>query len=240
MCQFFDEYCTFQKYVREDVRMKEIIIVGAGGLGREIQWLIERINEDSIKKDGKKTWDIIGYVDDGHPVGMIINGYSILGGIDFLVDYSTPISVVCAIGSSKTRRMIVEKLKRNTKISFPNLFDPTVQVSDRIEWGEGNIVCCMCVLTVNIKIGDFCVLNWDCTVGHDAILESFVTAYPSVNISGMTCLGQGVELGTGTQIIQGKTIGSNSIVGAGSVVVKDIPANCTAVGSPCKPIKYHE
>lgn len=220
--------------------MKEIIIFGAGGLGREIQWLIERINENSIKLDGKKTWDIIGYVDDGQQAGTIINGYKILGGIDFLEKFDSPISVVCAIGSSKTRKRIIEKLKCNTKIRFPNLIDPTVQLSDRIEWGEGNIVCGMCVLTVDIVIGDFCILNWDCTVGHDAILESFVTAYPSVNISGMTCLGQGVELGTGSQIIQGKIIGSNSIIGAGSVVVKDIPANCTAVGSPCKPIKYHE
>ena len=49
-----------------------------------------------------------------------------------------------------------------------------------------------------------------------------------------------VELGTGMQIIQGKAIGDYSIIGAGAVVVKDIPARCTAVGSPAKPIKYHD
>lgn len=109
-----------------------------------------------------------------------------------------------------------------------------MKVFDRLEDKKKSMVF---VFLYNLA---FCILNLDCTVGHDAILESFVTAYPSVNISGVTCLGQGVELGTGTQIIQGKTIGSNSIVGAGSVVVKDIPENCTAVGSQCKPIKYHE
>ena len=56
----------------------------------------------------------------------------------------------------------------------------------------------------------------------------------------MTNIGHGVELGTGMQIIQGKTVGEYSIVGAGAVVVRDIPSNCTAVGSPVKPIKYNQ
>jgi acetyltransferase-like isoleucine patch superfamily enzyme len=75
-------------------------------------------------------------------------------------------------------------------------------------------------------------------VGHDAILKDFVTLYPSVNVSGITNIGHAVELGTGMQIIQGKTVGDYSIVGAGAVVVKDIPADCIAGGNPCKVIKY--
>jgi acetyltransferase-like isoleucine patch superfamily enzyme len=59
-------------------------------------------------------------------------------------------------------------------------------------------------------------------------------------VSGITSIGHAVELGTGMQIIQGKTVGDYSIVGAGAVVVKDIPAKCTAVGSPAKPIKFFE
>ena len=80
----------------------------------------------------------------------------------------------------------------------------------------------------------------DCTVGHDAVLNDFVTLYPSVNISGITNIGKASELGTGTQIIQGKRVGDYSIVGAGAVIVKDIPEKCTAVGSPAKPIKFFE
>ena len=63
--------------------------------------------------------------------------------------------------------------------------------------------------------------------------------YPSVNVSGATKIGKETELGTGTQIIPGKTIGDYSIVGAGAFVVKDVPAGCTAIGSPAKPIKYN-
>ena len=49
-----------------------------------------------------------------------------------------------------------------------------------------------------------------------------------------------MEIGTGTQIIQGKNVGKESIVGAGAVVVRDIPEKCTAVGCPAKPIKFTE
>lgn len=47
-------------------------------------------------------------------------------------------------------------------------------------------------------------------------------------------------LGTGVKVIPSRIIGTKSIVGAGSVVVKDITNNCTAVGSPAKVIKVHE
>lgn len=60
--------------------------------------------------------------------------------------------------------------------------------------------------------------------------------YYNVNIAGNVRVGNYAEIGTGTNIIQGKTIGENAIVGAGSVVVKDIPPNCTAVGVPAVPI----
>ena len=53
----------------------------------------------------------------------------------------------------------------------------------------------------------------------------------------MTKVGECTELGTGTQIIQGKTIGSNAIIGAGTVVVKDIQEPGTYVGSPARKIK---
>lgn len=77
-------------------------------------------------------------------------------------------------------------------------------------------------------------------VGFDAVLNDFVTLYPSVNVSGITNIGHCSELGTGMQIIQGKTVGEYSIVGTGAVVVKDIPAKCTAIGSPAKSIKLVE
>jgi len=95
------------------------------------------------------------------------------------------------------------------------------------------------ILTVNITIGEHVIVNLDCTIGHDAIIKDYCTLYPSVNLSGNTHLNSCVELGTGCQVIQGISIDTETIVGAGAVVVRNLPANCTAVGSPAKPIKFN-
>lgn len=211
--------------------MKQIVIVGAGGFGREVQWLIERINEKEM------LWKIRGYIDDGLEVGTQINGYTVLGGIQTLADTKEKISVVCAIGSAKTRKEIVEKLLCNDNLEFPNLIDPSVQMSKYIDIGKGNIICAGSILTVNITIMDFTIINLDCTIGHDVVINSFVTVYPSVNISGCVAIGENVEVGTGTQIIQGINICANTIVGAGSVVVRNIDVAGTYVGVPAKAVK---
>lgn len=212
--------------------MKQIVIIGAGGFGREVQWLIERINEKEL------TWEIKGYIDDGIDAGTEINGYPVLGGINELLEMQQGIAVVCAIGSSVTRKKIIERISSNPNIEFPNIVDPSVQMSKYVKLGKGNIICAGTILTVNIEIKDFSILNLDCTVGHDVVLNSFVTVYPSVNISGCVVIGKHTEIGTGTQIIQGKNICDYTIVGAGSVVVRNIERPGTYVGVPVKAVKY--
>ena len=215
--------------------MNDLIIFGASGFGKEVAWLVERIN------NRKPTWNLLGFVDDNEILqGQTVNSYSVLGGCNCLIDYPNAY-VVCAVGASKTRKMIVEKIKAVLPTAkFAILIDPTVQHSDLLSIGEGSIICAHTILTVNIKIGCHVILNLQCTVGHDAIVRDYATVYPSGNISGNTEIMECAEIGTGTQIIQGKKIGENTIIGAGSVVVKDIPKNCTAVGCPAKPIKFFE
>ena len=148
---------------------------------------------------------------------------------------------VCAVGASRTREQIIDRIiTTNPEIQFATLIDPSVEMSEKVSVGDGTIICAHTILTVNIVIGKHVIINLDCTVGHDAMLNDFVTLYPSVNVSGATRIGRCTELGTGMQIIQGKEIGDYAIVGAGAVVIKDIPGKCTAVGSPAKPIKYFD
>lgn len=212
--------------------MQDIIIVGAGGLGREVVWLIGRINEIN-----NANWNILGFVDDGVEAGTQVQDLTVLGGTEYLLNYEKNVHVVCAIAKSAIKRKVIEKLQTNTNISFPNLIDPSVVCADSVVQGMGNIVCANSVLSVNVQIKDFVLIDWNCTVGHEAILESYTTLYPGVNVSGNTVIGRETEIGTGSCIIQGKTIGQNAVVGAGAVVVRDIPGDCTAVGNPAKVIK---
>lgn len=214
--------------------MRDIVIVGAGGFGKEITWLIERINSKQL------IYNIIGILDDNKPVGYKNGKYQVVGNLDYLKD-KDDIAVAVAIGSSKTRHCVVNKIKNiNKKVYFPNLIDPSVIYGEWLNIGEGNLICASNILTVDYRIGDFNIINLDCTVGHDAILNDFVTLYPSVNVSGNVSIGNYSELGTGSQVIQGITIGENVIIGAGAVVVKNLEDNITAVGSPAKKIKDRE
>lgn len=213
--------------------MKDIVIIGAGGFAREIQFLIERINQNT------PTYNLIGFIDEQLKVGTLVNGIPVIGNNNFLLQYAKPLSATIAIGTGSKRKCLYEVFRKNPNLSFPNLIDPSVICSQSISYGIGNIICAGNVLTVNIQIEDFVILNLDCTVGHDAIIQSYVTVSPSANISGNVHINPLCYIGTSSSIIQGITIGQNTTIGAGAVVVKDIPENCTAVGTPAKPIKYY-
>lgn len=208
--------------------MKKLVIVGSGGFAREVEWLVERIN------CVKPTWQFMGFIDN------LLTSDNIIGNDDFVCNFDSELYVVIAIGTSEIRRKLFDKYKRNTNLKFPNLIDPSVIQSDKIKYGIGNIVCAGTIITVNISIGNFNIINLDCTVGHDVVMHDFVTVNPSVNISGNAEIFSGVNIGTGTQLIQGIKIGNDTIVGAGAVVNKSLPAFCTALGVPAKVIKNRE
>lgn len=205
--------------------MKDIVVVGSSGFAQEIKWLIDRINVVT------PCWNFLGYIDNN------VGSDNVIGNDEYLCNYSKELYVVVAIADTDLRYGLATLYRENKKLKFPNLIDPSVIMSTDILTGEGNIICAGSVLTVGIEIGDFCIINLDCTIGHGAIIEDFVTVNPSVNISGNARLYKGVNMGTGSQILQGRSVGRNTVIGAGSVVLKDIPNDCTAVGVPAKIIK---
>ena len=212
--------------------MKKLYIVGAGGFGREVAWLVERINEKS------NEWDLIGFIDDNDEKHEKMEGnYPVLGGCDYFGNVGSDVWVVCAVGSAKIRKQIIEKLEQYSNVKFATLVDPSVIKSKSVHIGEGTILCAGTIATVNISIGEHVIVNLDCTIGHDTSIDDFVTIYPSVNVSGNVKIEKCVEVGTGTQIIQGKNIVCHTIIGAGAVVVKNIEESGTYVGSPAKKIK---
>lgn len=207
--------------------LKKLYIVGAGGFGREVAWLVERINAVN------PTWNLVGFLDDNETIhGKLEDEYPVLGGCSYLAGTNEECWVVCAVGSSKVRKKIIEKLHGYANVKFATLIDPSVIISKRVSIGEGTIICAGTIVTVDITIGSHVIINLDCTIGHDAVLQDCVTLYPSVNVSGNCTIGECVELGTGMQIIQGRSVVKDTIVGAGAVVVKDIVEAGTYVGVP--------
>lgn len=212
---------------------KDLYIIGAGGFGREVAWLVRRINTKH------SIWNVKGFIDDNPALlGQIQDGYRVIGNCEDLIRLSTPNTYcVCAIGGAITRKRIIEKIDGKVKIA--TVIDPSAIISESVSIGEGTIICAGTIITVDDKIGNHVIINLDCTIGHDDVIDDFVTLYPSVNVSGNCKLGMCVEMGTGSQIIQGLRVGTGTIVGAGACVVKDLPENVTAVGCPAKVIKRH-
>ncbi len=207
--------------------MMDLVVFGAGGMGRELMWQLEETG----------GYNLLGFADDNSAVqGKTVNGYPVLGGSDWLLERESETAVAIAIGSPRIRRMVAEKLRANSNISFPNIIAPDAKISKLVEMGEGCIVCFGSIITVNIKIGDFFLSNRSCNVGHDCVIGDYVTLNPMVSVSGNVNIASGCDVGTGANIIQGKSIGENAVVGAGAVVIRDIPPNCTAVGVPAKAI----
>ncbi|MEE1896853.1 acetyltransferase [Flavobacterium rakeshii] len=211
---------------------KKIAIIGAGGFGRELKGLIDDVNKE------KDTYDFIGFFDDTK-VENSFYGFPVLGGVDEINHIEEPICLVLGIGDPEVKKKIIEKIN-NSFVEFPVLIHPSAQVGgDAVLINEGSVVTAGCVITCNVIIERFVTLNLMCTVGHDTTIKSFCSFMPSVNISGEVLISENVYVGTGAKIINQLEIGKNTIVGAGAVVSKSLPENCTAVGVPAKPIKFH-
>ena len=217
------------------MRLKDIAIFGVGGFGREVLALIKDINKVT------PTYNIVGFFDDGYEKGIMVNGYPNLGKTEDLNKWETSLSLAVSIGSPVIKKKILDKIT-NPLVDYPTLIHPLAWIGDKefVDIGKGCIICAGTLITTNIKIEDFVILNLGCTVGHDTVIKNYAAFMPSVNISGEVTIGEGVYVGTGAKIINQLEIGEYSIVGAGAVVSKTLPARCTAVGVPAKIVKFHE
>ena len=211
--------------------MEEIIILGAGGLAREVVFVIEEINRISPK------WKILGYADlQEEKVGKKVGKHSIICTEEDLLQKE--VSVAVGIGNPKILQELYEKLKKYPNLSFPNLLHPNIVLdSETVIMGEGNIVCAGSVFTVNVKVGSFNYFNLACTYGHDTEIGNACVVNPGVNVSGGAKIGDACLIGTGAKILQYINIGSESRIGAGAVVIKDVPPSMTVVGVPAEPLK---
>ena len=195
--------------------MNDIVIIGAGGIGREVAWIIEEINAVN------PTWNIIGFVDDNSEMwGKELNGYRVLGGIEALDKLEAKPYVVVAIANCDVKKNIVARLEE--KYKFATVIYPKVRVSKYIEIGKGTIIYPGVILTVNTKIGNHVIISGNCGIGHDTMIGDCSSVLWGSCFSGYDVVGQGAFIGIGCKIAQGIDITGGSRVATGSVVTEDI------------------
>ncbi len=205
-----------------------LIIVGAGGLGREtFSWLSHEIQ-------GKPGVRIKGFLDD-NPQALRDYPY-LVGVIGSIMDYrpNTDESLILAILNPKIKKKIAESLIQKGADSFYTLIHPSALIGTNVRIGKGCIICPYCILTNDITIGNFVFINTNSTIGHDVTVGEYTSINGKTEITGNVTVGCQCLLGVGAKIIPGRKVGDSATVGAGSVVIRNVPASVTVFGNPAK------
>lgn len=209
----------------------KLIIIGAGGLGREIAAM--------VNKYFANAYEFLGFADDAIEKGQQVNGFPVLGSSEFVRNLAGDHSLVVAIASPQRKKEVL-RLFEKSNFNFPNLIHPNADLvdSDTIKLGIGNVICDKTILTTNISLGDFNFINLSCTLGHDVVFGDYCSVMPGVHISGGVQLGNEVYIGTGACLINEAAVGAGAVIGAASLVNTDLDGAKTYVGIPAKELNY--
>ena len=202
---------------------KSVVIIGASGHGKVIADII-------VNSDDK----VLGFLDDADDVqGKKIIGFPVLGKIaDF--DKYRDCEFVIAIGNPYIR----EKISNELPVKWYTAIHPTAVISSLdVEIGKGTVIMANAVVNPSARIGKHCIINTGAIVEHDNILEDYVHLSPNVTLAGIVKVGKSTHIGAGSCTKQVLNIASDCIIGAGSVIVKDITESGTYVGVPARKIK---
>ena len=211
--------------------MKDVLIIGAGGCGREVLQWIKAINAI------EKRWNIKGFLDDDpHALDCKVCNVGIVATVE---DYEVKENdeLVCCIGNSNLRKRIVERLKRKGA-KFVSVIHPNAVVADSAAIGEGSIIYPFALISDNVVIGDFCIINMYSSVAHDSVLGEHCTISSHCDITGKCRLGDRVFMGTTSQLVPGSVIGNDVFICAGSTVMASVRDGLKVIGNPAKIMKF--
>lgn len=213
--------------------MKDLVIIGAGGFGRETKALVDEINAV------EPTWNFLGFISE-FDNGESPEGFLPIGDMEYLKNMEEKPYAVIAIASAKVRERLANECEA-AGIPFATLIHPTVRIKgDICTIGEGSVLCEGVLLAVNSHVGRHCILNFDCALGHDTVLDDYVSMMSNTITGGDTFIGKGCYFGLHCTVINQINITENCTFGAGAVVVRNAEVSGTYVGVPAKCIKTLE
>jgi len=197
--------------------MQRIVIVGAGGFGREVAWIVERINAVC------PTFELLGFCDDAEDKrDGFCGAYPLLGTIEAVAKKFGALGFVCAVGNNKSRQAVA--LRAVAAGHKPvTVIDPSAMIAPDVVIGAGSYVGIGSVVSIAARLGEGVLVNHQVTVGHDVVVDDFAQLCPGVRVSGGCAVGEGVLMGSNACTIPGVRIGAWATVGAGSVALRDVP-----------------
>lgn len=214
--------------------ISDLVIIGAGGLGREIFAVCDAANQETPRLN------VLGFVDDNVNGDVPGTGRRVLGGLDWIQRNAGKNSMrfICGVGNTRSRKRLVQQCMQYGCI-FSTVVHPDVVVPPDVAVGTGTVIMAGTRFTTNIRIGSHVVIYLNCSITHDVVIGDYSVVTSGCNLSGSVILEEGVHLGTGASVIEGRRLGAGCIIGAGSVVIRDILPAVTAAGVPCRVLKKH-
>jgi sugar O-acyltransferase (sialic acid O-acetyltransferase NeuD family) len=206
-------------------KMKKLIIVGAGGFGREVLGYARDVQAKLME------WEIKGFVDDNpNALENVTCDIPIIGAIR---DYQPQEEdfFVMAIGSPKQKLDVAQKLTKNGA-KFISLIHPTARSNGTL--GCGCVLSPFSFISCNVQIGDFVTINVYASIGHDSVIGDGCTLISYASVGGSATLGKGIFVGAHGCILNNAKIGDFATVAAGSVVIKSVKPGTTVIGVPAK------
>lgn len=208
-----------------------LVIIGCGGFGREVFSIVDALNADGAR------WTIAGFVDDAPTVeakeSVDALGSRILGDVAGLTERPDRFAAVVAVGSPAARLAICQRLSA-TRVWFPVLVHPHATLGREVGLGDGVVIAPGARLSTAIQVGPHVHIDQNVTVGHDTLIGAFARLNPQACISGSVTLGEQVLVGAAATVLQGRSIGARSVVGAAACVVRDVPPAVTVKGVPAR------
>lgn len=208
--------------------MTRVLIVGAGGFGREVlEWLRSPTTP--------RGFEVGGFLDDNPDA---LHGYErSVGVVGRISDYEPQPDdlLVMGIGQVRAKLACAEKLlARGAR--FTSLVHSTAHVGSTVGLGVGCVICPYACITCDVQVGDFVILNVAASVGHNATIGDGCTLNGHCDINGGATLGRGVLVGSHACVLPGVRVGDFATIGAGSAVIKPVAERTTVVGVPAKRI----
>ena len=204
--------------------MRKIIIVGAGCVGGHIA-----LNPELYGIDKNA---IIAFIDDDtEKQGKEIFGYPVIGSVSWILD-KVDYEVIIGIAFPSIKRKVLDSISINKQLTFPALVAKNAWVSNGSLIGKGTIIYPGCAINYGTKIGDFIVMNMNCSIGHNCVIGNYTSLAPGVHFAGYTIVDDLVDIGIGVSTKQNVKISYQSVIGGQSMIIHDIPPFSKVVGVP--------
>lgn len=208
--------------------MRKMIIIGAGGYGRELLQWIKDINAVT------PTWEIGGFIDDNlNALDGVECDYAVIGSITEWRPAADEVFAL-ALGDPKTKERVSRMMKDKNAV-FADIIHPTAIITEFSKYGEGLIMFPYAKLSVNSQVGDF-VTILSSGVGHDVVVGDYTTISGACNILRNVKIGKRVFLAAGVSLAQDIEVGDDANIGLGSVVISNVNAGVRMFGNPARMI----